>query len=81
MLPPNNKSPGKQSDGIVPTEHEIWIVANRLINQHGDDAALKAATRADKLAVLGDTGGYALWKRIVRAIVDPRRTEQNGTTH
>lgn len=68
-------------EGLVPTEREIWIAANSLIRRHGDDAALKAATRADKLAALGDDGGYALWKRIVRAVIDLRRMEPDGKPH
>jgi hypothetical protein len=81
MLPPTTESPEEPPDGIVPTERDIWIAANSLIKLHGVDAALMAATRADMMAALGDEVGYALWKRIVRAIIDLGRMEPSGKAH
>ena len=62
---------------------DIWRSANELIKQHGDDAAIHAAMKADKLMAGGDMDGAAVWKRIVRAIGElqsrepPRRAEWN----
>ena len=47
---------------------DIYRTANLLIKQHGLDAAIEAAIRADELLNMGDLGGYALWKRIRRAV-------------
>ncbi len=39
-----------------------------LVKQHGQDAPIEAAMRADELLEAGDLGGYAAWKRILRAV-------------
>ncbi len=41
--------------------------ANLLVKQHGDDAPIHAAMRADALLDAGDLYEYEVWKRIVRA--------------
>ena len=46
---------------------DIYRSANVLIREHGKDAALEAAQRADAMLEKGDLGGQAVWKRIVRA--------------
>ncbi len=50
----------------------IYRSANVLIRQHGEDAAIEAAMRADAMLEKGDLEGQAVWKRIVRA-VEPLR--------
>ncbi len=47
---------------------DIYRAANELIEQHGEDAAIHAAMRADELAADGDMEGRAVWLRIVKAI-------------
>lgn len=49
---------------------DIWRAANEMIQLYGDDAALRAAMRADALLEQGDTEGSFVWKRIARAIDD-----------
>jgi hypothetical protein len=49
---------------------DIWRAANLLIWQHGDDAELAAARRADLMLERGDLEGQTVWKRIRRAIVE-----------
>ncbi len=39
-----------------------------LIKQHGEDAPIHAAMRADELLEAGDLDGCAVWKRILRAV-------------
>ena len=46
----------------------IYRSAKRLIERHGDEAAIKAIKRATEMLDAGDVHGYAVWKRIVRAI-------------
>ena len=47
---------------------DIYRSANLLVKQHGDDAPIEAAMRADAMLEAGDLDGYAVWKRILRAI-------------
>ncbi len=47
---------------------DIYRSANELIEQHGEDAPIEAAMRADELATDGDMEGRAVWLRIVKAI-------------
>ncbi len=47
---------------------DIYRSANELINQHGDEALVHAAMRADELAADGDMNGRAVWLRIVKAV-------------
>ncbi len=47
---------------------DIYHSANELIKQHGEDAPLHAAMRADELMETGDMDCRAVWLRIVKAI-------------
>ncbi len=47
---------------------DIYRSANLLVKQHGADAPIHAAMRADEMLEAGDLGGYAVWKRIVKAV-------------
>jgi hypothetical protein len=49
---------------------DIWRAANLLIRQHGTDAELEAAKRADLMLERGDLDGQSLWRRIRRAIIE-----------
>ena len=37
--------------------------------------------QADELLAAGDLDGYAVWRRIIVAIEEMRRTQANGATH
>ena len=39
-----------------------------MIRQHGDEAAIQAAYRANAMLDKGDLDGAAVWRRIVRAV-------------
>ncbi len=43
-------------------------MANALIKHHGADAPIHAAMRADAMLEAGDLDGYAVWKRVLRAV-------------
>ena len=45
------------------------------LDHYGQDAASEAKTRADALLDKGDLDGYAVWKRILRAVEELQRTE------
>ncbi len=54
---------------------DIFRSANLLVKQHGQDAPIEAAMRADAMLEKGDLDGYAVWKRILRAVEEPQGTE------
>ena len=54
---------------------DIWRSASVLVKRHGPDAPIQAATRADAMLEVGDVEGYAVWKRILRAVEELRRVE------
>ncbi len=49
---------------------DIYRSDNELIKQHGEDAPIEAAMRADELMETGDKEGRAVWVRIVKAIAE-----------
>ncbi len=49
-------------------EWELWACAHELIRQHGADAAIHAAMRADTLDGEGEIHGSAAWRQFVRRI-------------
>jgi hypothetical protein len=57
---------------------EIFRAAVSLIDQDGEDAALRATERADDLFKEGDLDGSALWRRILAAIQELQRGRQDG---
>ncbi len=50
------------------SELDIWRAANLLISQHGPDAEIEAARKADLMLERGDRDGQLVWMRIMRAI-------------
>ncbi len=55
---------------------DIYRSANELIEQHGEDAPIEAAMRADELMEAGDMEGRAVWLRIVKAIEELQSQER-----
>ena len=47
---------------------DIFRTAKLLVNQHGEEAPIHAAMRADELPAAGDLDGQAIWKLIFKAI-------------
>ncbi len=54
---------------------DIYRSANVLVKQYGEDAPIQAAMRADAMLDKGDLDGYAVWKRILRAVEGLQKTE------
>jgi hypothetical protein len=54
-------------DAVIP-DLDIYRSANLLVKRHGADAPIHAAMRADAMLDKGDLGGYAAWKRIIKAV-------------
>jgi hypothetical protein len=57
---------------------DIFRSAQVLIRQHGEDAALEAAKRADAMLANGDLEGQRVWKRVVRAVEEIQRKERHS---
>ena len=47
---------------------DIYRSAQVLVKHHGQDAPIEAAMRADAILETGDLDGYAVRKRIVKAV-------------
>ena len=54
---------------------DIFRTASVLICEHGDEADLVAAMRADSFLEDGDIDGSAIWKRVLKAIKEIQREE------
>ena len=54
---------------------DIYRNANLLVKQHGRDAPIEAATRADAMLEKGDVDGYSVWRRVLRAVEEMQGTE------
>ncbi len=54
---------------------DIYRSANLLVKQHGEDTPIHAAMRADAMLEAGDLDGYAVWKRVLRAVEELQRKE------
>ncbi len=54
---------------------DIYRSAQVLVKRHGEDAPIEAAMRADAMLEKGDLDGYAVWKRILRAVEELQGTE------
>lgn len=62
-------------------DSELYRVARRYLDFHGETAAIEAAVRADTLMVSGDVDGADLWHRIVDAIVALQATVPGEVLH
>ncbi len=62
---------------------DIYRSTQVLVKRHGEDAPIHAATKADAMLEAGDLEGYAVWKRILRAVEELQRVEpvSEETTH
>jgi hypothetical protein len=56
----------------VISDIDIWRCAQLMINNHGDGAALEAATTADEWLAKGNIEAQRVWMRIAKAIDDLR---------
>jgi len=62
-------------------EPDIWHAANLLLKNHGDDAPLVAAQRADELLAAGDLEGRSVWLRFLRAVRALLAATPSGRVH
>lgn len=57
---------------------DAYRCAKLLLDQHGRDAELHAAMRADELEAAGDEAGRQAWMRILAAMDELTRTERRS---
>ena len=57
---------------------DVWRSAHHYMKRYGDDAAVKAAMRADELLAAGDIAGFQVWQRIVAAIAELEREKPSA---
>jgi len=60
---------------------DIWRAAKLLVDQHGADAPIRAAQRADELLAAGDVVARAVWLGIPRAIKGLMATRPADQVH
>jgi hypothetical protein len=63
------------------TELDIYHSAQMMIDQHSEDAGVKAAMRSEELLKQGDKIGAQLWMQIIQAIATIELRNVQGTTH
>lgn len=63
------------------SKRDIWIVANQCLQQHGEDAELTAAQRADELMPKGDIDGSRVWRQVLDRIKQLKNTSPTGDLH
>ena len=51
-------------------DRDIWRAANLLIKEHGADAEVVAARRADEMLERGEHEGQRIWLRNRQAVVE-----------
>ena len=55
---------------------DIYRSAKLLVGQHGENADLEAAMRADAMLEKGDLDGKRAWLRIMKAVDELQRQER-----
>ncbi len=60
---------------------DIYRGACVIIKQYGQDAPIHAAMRTGAMLEAGDLDGYAVWKRILRAVAELQRTTPGAQVH
>ena len=60
---------------------DIYRSAKLLIEQHGQDALIEAAVRANELLDAGDFDGQAVWLQIREAVLELLKPGDGETVH
>ena len=62
-------------------DRDVFRSAQVLVQQHGQDAPIQAAMRADAMLEKGDLDGYAVWRRVLRAVGELQGTKPGARVH
>ena len=57
---------------------DIYHAAKLLVDQHGEDASIRTAERADELLEAGDIEGATIWHSILATIEELQRGPEPG---
>jgi len=60
---------------------DIYRTANLLIKQHGEEASIHAAMKADEMLAQGNLDGKAVWMRVIESIEELQATEPESAVH
>jgi hypothetical protein len=66
---------------LMPPDIDIYRSAKLLIDQHGDEADIEAAMKADAMLEAGDIDGQRVWMRILDVIRELQKTKPDGSVH
>ncbi len=72
-------APQAAGQAVIP-DLDIYRSAQVLVKQHGEDAPVETAMRADAMLEAGDLDGFAVWKRILRAVEELQGMEPASGT-
>ncbi len=62
-------------------DKETYGVAKVYLREHGEDAVIEAAMRADALLDAGDMDGRNVWLRVIEAIKEMSSPSPGSTRH
>ena len=60
----------------MPTPRDIYRTANLMIKQHGEEASIHAAMKADEMLAQGNLDGKAIWLGVIKAIEELQSEER-----
>ncbi len=63
----------RRKHDMLISDLDVYRSANVLMKHHGQNAPIKTAMRADAMLEAGDLDGYAVWRRILRAVEELQR--------
>jgi hypothetical protein len=50
------------------SDWELWAVANRMVADHGEEAALAVALKVDEMIERSDLDGEKVWRAVLKRV-------------
>jgi len=60
---------------------DTYRTAHLLIKQHGEEASIHAAMKADEMLAQGNLDGKAVWMQVIEVIEELQMTEPETALH
>ncbi len=70
-----------EGEAVTVSDLDVYRSARLLVDQHGDEAPIHAATQADAMLDKGDLDGQAVWMRILNAVEELLRGRGDDPLH
>ena len=70
-----------EGEAVTVSDLDVYRSAKLRIDQHGDEAPIQAAMRADQMLERGDLDGQAVWMRILNAVEELLRGRGDDPLH